>query len=130
MALPFKKHYNWALLNTNKYTVTTVYSPLQILHIPRIMGTRLGMTAKYNNVWLCAVCLFCCRALKKLNEKKQVFNMYKTQKAKEEKVSHLCHQYCPLPHHTHLKLRHCIHTMNALRNTCTCTFVCSACIGV
>ena len=25
-------------------------------------------------------------ALKKLNEKKQVFNMYKTQKAKEEKV--------------------------------------------
>ena len=29
------------------------------------------------------------RALKKLNEKKQVFNMYKTQKAKEEKVSKL-----------------------------------------
>ena len=28
-----------------------------------------------------------CRALKKLNEKKQVLNMYKTQKAKEEKVS-------------------------------------------
>ena len=26
------------------------------------------------------------RALKKMNEKKQVFNMYKTQKAKEEKV--------------------------------------------
>ena len=25
-------------------------------------------------------------ALKKMNEKKQVFNMYKTQKAKEEKV--------------------------------------------
>lgn len=27
-------------------------------------------------------------ALKKLNEKKQVFNMYKTQKQKEEKVYH------------------------------------------
>lgn len=27
-----------------------------------------------------------CSALKKLNEKKQVFNMYKTQKQKEEKV--------------------------------------------
>ena len=34
------------------------------------------------------------RALKKLNEKKQVFNMYKTQKAKEEKVSKLsCHHH-------------------------------------
>ena len=30
-----------------------------------------------------------CRALKKLNEKKQVLNMYKTQKAKEEKVRSL-----------------------------------------
>ena len=28
-------------------------------------------------------------ALKKMNEKKQVFNMYKTQKAKEEKVRSL-----------------------------------------
>ena len=28
----------------------------------------------------------CLSALKKMNEKKQVFNMYKTQKAKEEKV--------------------------------------------
>ena len=35
------------------------------------------------------LCIFnnlLCRALKKMNEKKQVFNMYKTQKAKEEKV--------------------------------------------
>ena len=35
-------------------------------------------------VYVCVCCLS--RALKKLNEKKQVFNMYKTQKAKEEKV--------------------------------------------
>ena len=30
--------------------------------------------------------VYYCSALKKLNEKKQVFNMYKTQKAREEKV--------------------------------------------
>ena len=31
--------------------------------------------------------LYLYSSLKKMNEKKQVFNMYKTQKAKEEKVS-------------------------------------------
>ena len=36
------------------------------------------------HVHVCACVLL--SALKKLNEKKQVFNMYKTQKAKEEKV--------------------------------------------
>ena len=46
--------------------------------------------------------IFLFSALKKMNEKKQVFNMYKTQKAKEEKVTitlhvkfyFMCKLYC------------------------------------
>ena len=41
-------------------------------------------------------------ALKKMNEKKQVFNMYKTQKAKEEKVSDTSTDYHVTNHAHHV----------------------------
>ena len=55
----------------------------KILTIQRIIVIVCG-------VYIIIVDCTVCSALRKLNEKKQVFNMYKTQKQKEEKVTVSC----------------------------------------
>ena len=65
--------------------------------------TCMFINFTYMYMYIIQYIVYICRALKKLNEKKQVFNMYKTQKAKEEKVTCSYVHVCILLHYT------CIH---------------------